>query len=46
VMCGAGHNIKMLQRKLRFPCAQFGLNLQKMKQANSQSPRTNYGYVV
>jgi IS5 family transposase len=46
VMCGAGHNMRMLLRKLRLLCAQFGLNLQTVLQAISPSPRTNYGGVV
>ena len=46
VMCGAGHNMRMLLRKLRLLCAQFGLNLQTMLQAISPSQRTNYGVVV
>jgi len=29
VMCGAGHNMRMLLRKLRLLCAQFGLAFQK-----------------
>jgi len=46
VMCGAGHNMRMLLRKLRLLCAQFGLNLQTVLQAISPSQRTNYGVVV
>ena len=46
VMCGAGHNMRMLLRKLRLLCAQFGLNLQTVLQAISLSQRTNYGVVV
>ena len=46
VMCGAGHNMRMLLRKLRLLCAQFGLNLQTVLQAISLPRRTNYGVVV
>ena len=46
VMCGAGHNMRMLLRKLRLLCAQFGLNLQTVLQVISPSQRTNYGVVV
>ncbi len=46
VMCGAGHNMRMLLRKLRLLCAQFGLNLQTVPQAISLPRRTNYGVVV
>ena len=46
VKCGAGHNMRMLLRKLRLLCAQFGLNLQTVLQAISPSQRTNYGVVV
>ncbi|CAN1563793.1 hypothetical protein MCERE1_02781 [Burkholderiaceae bacterium] len=42
VMCGAGHNMRMLLRKLRLLCAQFGLNLQTVLQDISPSTRTNY----
>jgi IS5 family transposase len=42
VMCGAGHNMRML----RLLCAQFGLALQEVLQAISLSQRTNYGVVV
>lgn len=30
VLCGAGHNIRMLLRKLRLFCAQFGLSLRNL----------------
>ena len=46
VMCGAGHNMRMLLRKLRLLCAQFGLNLQEVLQVLSLPRRTNYGGVV
>jgi IS5 family transposase len=46
VLCGAGHNMRMLLRKLRLLCAQFGLNLQTVLQAISLPRRTNYGVVV
>ena len=46
VMCGAGHNMRMLLRKLRLLCAQFGLALQEVLQVISPSQRTNYGVVV
>jgi len=46
VMCGAGHNMRMLLRKLRLLCTQFGLNLQEVLQDISPSQRTNYGVVV
>ena len=46
VMCGAGHNMRVLLRKLKLLCAQFGLNLQTVLQAISPSQRTNYGGVV
>ena len=46
VMCGAGHNMRMLLRKLRLLCTQFGLAFQEVLQAISPSQRTNYGVVV
>ena len=46
VMCGAGHNMRMLLRKLRLLCAQFGLAFQEVLQVISLSQRTNYGVVV
>ena len=46
VMCGAGHNMRMLLRKLRLLCAQFGLNLQTVLQVISLPRRENYGVVV
>jgi IS5 family transposase len=46
VMCGAGHNMRMLLRKLRLLCAQLRLNLQTVLQVISPSQRTNYGVVV
>jgi IS5 family transposase len=46
VMCGAGHNMRMLLRKLRLLCAQFGLALQEVLQVISPSQRTNYGGVA
>ena len=42
VMCGAGHNMRML----RLLCAQFELNLQEVLQVISLLRRTNYGVVV
>ncbi len=30
VLCGAGHNIRMILRKLRFFCAHIGMPLQEM----------------
>jgi len=42
VMCGAGHKIRMLLRKLRLLCAQFGLALHEVPQVISPSRRTNY----
>ena len=30
VLCGAGHNIRMILRKLRLFCARFGMPLQEM----------------
>ena len=41
VMCGAGHNMRMLLRKLRLFCTQFGLPLQEVLQVISPSQRTN-----
>jgi transposase, IS5 family len=32
VLCGAGHNIRMLLKKLRLLCAQYGLNLRELLQ--------------
>jgi IS5 family transposase len=46
VMCGAGHNMRMLLRKLRLLCTQFGLALQEVLQVISLPRRTNYGVVV
>jgi IS5 family transposase len=46
VMCGAGHNMRMLLRKLRLLCAQSGLNLQKVLQVISLPRRTNYSHAV
>jgi len=46
VMCGAGHNMRMLLRKLRLLCAQFGLALQEVLKVISLSQRTNYGVAV
>jgi IS5 family transposase len=46
VMCGAGHNMRMLLRKLRLFCTQFGLALQEVLQVISPSRRTNYGGVA
>jgi transposase, IS5 family len=33
VMCGAGHNMRMLLRKLRLLCGQFGVEMQAILQA-------------
>jgi IS5 family transposase len=41
VMCGAGHNMRMLLRKLRLLCARFRLALQEVLQVISPSQRTN-----
>jgi transposase, IS5 family len=30
VLCGAGHNIRLLLKKLRLFCIQFGLDLQEL----------------
>ncbi len=46
VMCGAGHNIRILLRKLRLLCAQFELNLQEVLQVISLPRRTDYGVAV
>ena len=46
VMCGAGHNMRMLLRKLRLLCAQFGVAMQEVLRAISLSRRTNYGGAV
>ena len=46
VMCGAGHNMRMLLRRLLLLCARLGLALQEVLQVISPSPRTNYGVVV
>jgi len=46
VMCGAGHNMRMLLRKLRLLCAQFGIALQEVLQVISPSQRTNDGGVA
>ncbi len=46
VICGAGHKMMMLLRKLRLLCAQFGLALQDVLQVISLPRRTNYGVVV
>jgi IS5 family transposase len=46
VMCGAGHNMRMLLRKLRLLCAQLRLNLQTVLQVISLPRRANYGVVV
>jgi IS5 family transposase len=46
VMCGAGHNMRMLLRKLRLLCTQFGIAFQEVLQVISLSQQTNYGVVV
>ena len=46
VMCGAGHNMRMLLRKLRLLCAQFGVELQEVLLAILLSRRPNYDVVV
>jgi len=46
VMCGTGYNMRILLRRLRLLCAQFGLNLQEVLQAISLSRQTNYGVAV
>jgi len=46
VMCGAGHNMRLLLRKLRLFCAQFGLALQKITYAEYMTARTRYRFVV
>ena len=46
VMCGAGHNMRMLLRKLRLLYTQFGLAFQEVLQVISLSQWTNYGVAV
>ena len=46
VMCGAGHNMRMLLRKLRLLCAQFGVAMQEVLRAISLSQRPNYRVVI
>jgi IS5 family transposase len=46
VMCRAGHNMRMLLRKLRLLCAQFVLALEEVLQVISPFQLTNYGGVV
>jgi hypothetical protein len=46
VMCGAAHNMRMLLKKLRFLCAQFGVALQEVLQFISLSRQSNYGVSV
>ena len=38
VMCGAGHNIRLLLKKLRLLCAQYGMTLREMMGYWSPSP--------
>ena len=41
VMCGAGHNLRLILAKLRLLCAQFGLNLQQLLGLLRADLRTN-----
>ncbi|MEY4755368.1 MAG: hypothetical protein RJA34_266, partial [Pseudomonadota bacterium] len=42
VLCGAGHNIRMLLKKLRLLCAQCGLNLRELLRAIQQMQQNQF----
>ena len=42
VLCGAGHNIRMLLKKLRLLCAQYALNLRALLQCVRQIQRNQF----
>lgn len=46
VMCGAGHNMRMLLRKLRLLCAEIGVELQGIVRWISLQPRPTHGDVA
>lgn len=43
VLCGAGHNIRMLLKKLRLLCAQYGLSLRELRQVIQQMQQSQFG---
>jgi transposase, IS5 family len=43
VMCGAGHNMRSLLRKLRLLCVEFGAALQEILRLTSLQPRPVHG---
>jgi len=46
VLCGAGHNMRMLLRKLRLFCAQFGVEWQQLLRSISSAHQPIYGRAV
>jgi IS5 family transposase len=44
VLCGAGHNMRMLLKKLRLFCARFGEELQAILRSISLKQQPIYGY--
>lgn len=44
VMCGTGHDMRLLFRKLRLLCAQFGVALQETLQAIALSRQQKYSF--
>ena len=46
VMCGAGHNMRMLLRKLRLLCGQFGVDLKALLRSISMPRQSIYSCVV
>ena len=42
VLCGAGHNIRMLLKKLRLLCAQYGLSLRALLQGIQQRQQKQF----
>ena len=46
VMCGAGHNMRMLLRKLRLLCGQFGVDLKALLRSIPMPRQSIYSCVV
>ncbi len=46
VLCGAGHNIRMLIKKLRLPCSLYGLNLRALLQGIPDMQHCQFRLVV